>query len=96
MFKNHPNVYQEATKSAVRNALSHMEMEAPAFGFLLFNFPLDSLTAENEQEIVAAVKPLVGEIPLIGFSTTFQYVRSENNWPASVESNSVVALLGPE
>ncbi|MCB4756420.1 MAG: hypothetical protein LHV69_05195 [Elusimicrobia bacterium] len=95
-FKGQPDVTKEAVKAVLRDALSQMEGASPAFGFLSFNTPLDTVPPEQLKEILVSAKPLVGDTPLIGIQTSDRYFRNESGYLISTGEESVAALLAPK
>ena len=92
-FPNQTEVYREATKSAMREAIGQLKENPPVFGFIFFDLP--SEIKENDAQIIldeAAL--LIPQVPIIGIPTQRRFVRPLNQ-SLKMEKESVVALLVP-
>jgi hypothetical protein len=94
-FKNQAKILPEAVGAAIRDASQSFEGVDPAFGFIMFNFSLDSLSNKELFEIIERTQKAIPEIPLVGFTTSYQFIRSKGR-PTTVNHDSVAVLLAPK
>lgn len=92
-FPTQADVYREATKSAMREALAHLAGSAPVFGLIFFDLPSE-ISSNDAQTILDGAALLVPHVPIIGIPTQRRFVRPLNQ-PLKMEKESVVALLVP-
>ncbi|OVE75268.1 hypothetical protein BVX98_07960 [bacterium F11] len=94
-FKNHPQIYREATRAAIRNALAHMDKPNPCLGFVLLNFQLDNLATDVLSPMFSSSHDIIQNVPLIGLASKGPFIRYPKNM-INIQKESIVTILIPQ
>jgi hypothetical protein len=88
------NVYLNAIKSAIRNALAAMTTP-PSFGLIFFNFPIDDIPSSETDAFFETAGSIIGDTPIVGFSTDHVLIKGTDR-AMTLKNHSISVLLGPQ
>lgn len=91
-FMSQTDVYREALKTAMRDALGNMQSRPACFGLVLFD--LANGDAKPPADILSTAAAILPHVPLLGVSTTRNFVRRPQRAVVK-ENDSILVLLVP-
>lgn len=94
-FSGQPDIYKEAARSAIRDALAQMEEKAIAFGLLFFTPPAIEMNTEEKWAIFRSATTTLPNTPLIMIPSQNQFARTSNRSTA-LQHGALMTLLVPK
>lgn len=92
-FMTQAEVYREALKTAVRDALGQLQSNPACFGLVLFDLSNES-QPPLPYDILNSASTILPHVPLLGLSTTHNFVRRPQR-AVPKENDSILVLLVP-
>lgn len=74
-FEKTAKILKDAIKTALRDGIQQLENHAAAFAFILFDFPLQSLTQSEIQSLLMMEDPTLRNIPLMGLPQLYPFLK---------------------
>lgn len=94
-FRQRPGILREAMVACLRNAMAQETYRPPAYGFVFFNFDLAGVSDEGMREVAQAWNTTTHDVPMIGFSCQYPFLRWQDH-SLSTPAESIVIVLVPK